>query len=168
MVPAVGAQSGDAGVQFAVLGINSLGQARGRRDVGRINDPHHVISDAADAGPFGVVEEEQLIFDGRSAEGESEVISCELRLRQTLRVVKEGVGSQRRHTVELISGAVEGIGAGLCSYVDDAGGGASCLSREVAGGDADFLHRIHWDHLSDSRIKLIIVRDAVQKDVCTG
>src|SRR5579872_7365359 len=63
---------------------------------------------------------------------------------------------------------MEIVGARLGDNVDDTTRGPSVLSREVAAGNAEFLHRIERNGLADLRGKEIDVFRAVQQSIGTS
>src|SRR5262249_16486233 len=100
---------------------------------------------AADVFEFAAAEEEKLVFDDRTAEGETEVVETQRRLRDAVGVVDEGVGVEFVIAEELEGAAVEFV---LAAARYDVNRGA-CVSpvfrREVGSLDVDLANEIDAD-----------------------
>ena len=95
---------------------------RGRGGCGdkrRRGDGSHDGSHAAHSGPFRVVEEEQLVFDNWSADGEPKLVSSEYGFRNIARVVVERVRSQIGNAIEFVCACVQVVSSRLGYNVDD-------------------------------------------------
>ena len=164
-VARLAAQLPDARSDVGTVGAHERLAARRDRAVGtRIQDVGLGAARTADANPFQVVEEEQLVLDDRAANAEAEVVAGVVAALNAVGVIVEGVGRQSRDAVELIGAAVQGVGAALGDQVDHATTGATILGAEVAGQNAEFLDGIKRNHLTDAGGVGIHVLGAIQQN----
>src|SRR5262249_18504044 len=123
---------------------------------------------AANSGPLGAAEEEQLVLDYSTARGIAKLVSSENALVDAVGVVVEAIRRQRRHAVEFVGRSVKGVRPGSGREVYDAPGSSSVFGREVAGDDLKLLHRIQRHALTDGRGERVVVLAAVEQDVGAG
>src|SRR5205085_8483876 len=107
----------------------------------------------------------QLVLDDAATDGVAELVAGEDALRNTVGIVVEAIGSERRNAVELVERTMERVRAGFGRYVDDAAGCAPVLSREVAGNDAELLDCVERHALPDDGCERVDVLAAIKQDV---
>ena len=159
------AQVLDARSDVGTVGVHEQRAGSGKQAIGAwIQDVGLGAARTADANPFQVVEEEQLVLDDRAANAEAEVVAGVMAALNAVGVIVEGIGRQSRDAVELIGAAVQGVGAALGDQVDHATTGATILGAEVAGQNAEFLDGIKRNRLTDAGGIGVHVLGAIQQN----
>jgi hypothetical protein len=119
----------------------------------------------ANSGPFRILEEEQLILDRRTADGEPELIACEHLLINAVGIVVKRVRSQVRNAIEFVCRPVKIVGPSSGSDIYNAPCSSSKFGSEVACDDAKLFDRIQGNFDSDVSGELVVVRHAIKHDV---
>src|SRR5215472_4079785 len=98
-----------------------------------------------------VDKEEGLVFANRYAEGAAEIVTLQGGDTLAVGVVEPGVGVHHGVSEELVSAAVELVGAGARDDVDD---GADC--KTVLGGEVGLLDLELLDRVDRRRVKHVL------------